>query len=194
MLQYKNMNEALKHLFKTLAPFEEDELDSVSSLFKPESLAKGEYFSKAGLISDRIAFVNKGLLRSFYDVKGKDTTTFFMNPGTVAVALISFLQMKPAIENIQAIEPSELLIIPKKDLLQLYKEDWKWQQVGRVLVETYYIKMEQRLIAMQSQTAQERYEILMHEFPEIIQTIPLHYIASYLGMSPETLSRVRKLI
>lgn len=188
------MNVELKDLLKSLAPFNELELEEAAPYFTVETLPKNSYFSKAGSISDRIGFVTDGLLRSFYNLKGKETTTFFVVPGALAIAMISFLQMKPAIENIQAIEDSEIIVIHKKDLLGLYEENWKWQQVGRVLIETYYINMEQRLIAMQSQTAQERYEHFMQQFPELIQSVQLYHIASFLGMSPETLSRIRKLI
>ena len=186
------MDKALKNLFKSLAPFTEEELDSASPLFYSKTYCKNEFFSKAGIISDKIGFVRIGLFRSFYHIKGKETTTFFQVPGTVVAALLSFLSMKPAIENIQALEDSELVIIRKSDLLHLYNENWKWQQVGRILIESYYVKMEQRLIAMQSLSAQARYRDFLEEFPELIQSVPLYYIASFLGMSPETLSRIRK--
>jgi len=186
------MNEALKNLLQSLAPFSKKELDVVQHLFTTVILQKDEYFCKAGRISDRIGFVQGGLLRSYFTIKEKETTTFFQTPGSLAAALLSFLQMKPALENIQALEHSELIVISKKDLLNLYNEDWKWQQVGRIAIEQYYIKMEQRLIILQSQSAQDRYEYFLKEYPELIQSVPLYYIASFLGMSPETLSRIRK--
>ncbi len=186
------MNEALKNLFKSLAPFSEEDLETASPFFKIEAFQKNEYFSKAGRISDRIGFVGSGLFHSFYTIKGKETTTYFQPPGTLATALASFLQMKPALENIQALETSELIVIDRKDLLNLYDENWKWQQVGRVITEQYYIIMEKRLIALQSQSAQERYENFLLEYPELLKSVPLYYIASFLGISPETLSRIRK--
>lgn len=186
------MNEALKNLFQSLAPFDDKELIAVTDYFEQRHIAKNAYFSKAGLISDQIGFVTKGLMRSFYTIKSKETTTFFLTPGEVAVALLSFIKMQPAIENIQALEDSELLVINRKNLHTLYSNNWKWQQVGRVLIENYYVEMEQRSIALQSQTAQERYVQFLHNYPEIIKKVPLHFIASFLGMSPETLSRVRK--
>lgn len=175
-----------------MAPFTEEELDDALLSFKTETIQKGDFFSKAGRISDRIGFVNSGLLRSFYTIKEKETTTYFQLPGMLATALISFLQMKPALENIQALETSELIIIDRKDLLDLYNENWKWQQVGRIFIEQYYVKMEERMISLQSQSAQERYETFLKDFPELIQSVPLYYIASFLGISPETLSRIRK--
>ncbi len=187
------MNEYLKQLFKLLAPFTEEELEIAQPFFRYEIIRKNEFFSKAGRISDRIGFVNSGLLRSFYTIKGKETTTYFQMHGTIATALASFLQMKPAIENIQALEISELIVINRKDLFSLYNENWKWQQVGRILTEQYYVKMEERTIALQSQSALERYENFLHDFPELIQMVPLYYIASFLGMTPETLSRTRKM-
>lgn len=186
------MNEALKNLLQSLAPFSDEELYSASNYFTNEVLKKDDYFSKAGRISDRIAFVSTGLLRSFYTIKEKETTTFFQMPGALAAALPSFLQMKPALENIQALEQSELIVINRKDLFKLYDQDWKWQQVGRVLIEHYYVRMEERLIIFQSQPAQNRYEYFLKEYPELIKSVPLYYIASFLGMSPETLSRIRK--
>ncbi len=174
-----------------LAPFTEKELNEAGTCFKTETLKKGDFFSKAGRISDRMGFVKSGLLRSFYTIKGKETTTFFQIQGSIAVALPSFLKMKPAIENIQALETTELIIITRKDLQKLYNENWKWQQVGRIFIEQYYIKMEERTVALQSQSAQELYDSFLIEFPELIKKVPLYYIASFLGISPETLSRIR---
>lgn len=188
------MNEALKILFLSLAPFENNELNEVTNCFESRVIEKNAYFSKAGIISDYIGFVTKGLLRSFYTIKDKETTSFFLTSGAVAAALLSFIKQQPAIENIQALETSEMLVINRKDLHKLYENNWKWQQVGRVLIENYYVNMEHRTITLQSQTAHERYAQFLNDYPEIIKKVPLHYIASYLGMSPETLSRVRKAI
>ncbi len=186
------MSNELIGMFKSLAPFDDDELQKALPLFKSESLRKGDFFSKTGRISDRVGFVESGLLRSYFDIKGKETTTFFLQPGSVAAALLSFLRMKPAVENIQAITDSELIYIKRKDLFSLYQENWKWQQVGRVVVETYYVEMEQRSISLQTQSAHERYLRFIKEFPEVIKTVPLNQIASFLGVSSETLSRIRK--
>lgn len=188
------MNEGLKTLFKSLAPFDDKELSEASQYLEYQTIPRNGYFSKAGITSNYIGFVSSGLLRSFYTVKDKETTTFFLNSGTVAAALLSFVRQQPAIENIQALEDSELLVIHRKNLYTLYHENWKWQQVGRVLVENYYVTMEQRSITLLSQSAKERYCQFLNDYPQLIKTVPLHYIASYLGMSPETLSRVRKTI
>ncbi len=187
------MLDALKPFMLSLAPFDQSDFERALPYFKTEELRKGDYFSKAGRVSDRLGFVVDGLLRSFYSIKDKETTTFFLTENSVAVALLSFLQNKPAIENIQALQDSTLITVKRKDLETLYQEDWKWQQAGRVLIENYYIKMEQRSISLQSQSAHERYTEFFYEFPEVIKTVPLHYIASFLGISPETLSRVRKI-
>lgn len=185
------MNENLKNMFLSLASFSEKELEEAGHFFKNEHIRKNEYFSKQGGFSDRIGFVESGLLRSFYIIKGKETTTFFLLPGSVAAALRSFLHMKPAIENIQAIVDSELIVINRKDLFRLYEGNWKWQQVGRVIIENSYIEMEQRSISLQSMSAQERYAQLLQQSPEIVKHVPLHHIASFLGITPETLSRIR---
>lgn len=175
----------------SLASFTEQELEEAGPFFKNEHIRKNEYFSKEGGFSDRIGFVESGLLRSFYTIKEKETTTFFLFPGSVAAALRSFLRMKPAIENIQAIIDSELIVINRKYLFRLYEGNWKWQQVGRVIIENSYIEMEQRSILLQSMSAQERYAQLLQQSPEIIKYVPLHHIASFLGITPETLSRIR---
>ena len=188
------MDDAFIKLFRSLAPFNDTEIAEASTCFDTELVRKDEYFCKAGRICDKMGFVRSGLLRSFYTINGKETTTFFQTPGSVATALASFLRRKPALENIQAMEDSELVVISRENLLRLYNDNWKWQQVGRSFIEEYYINMELRMISLQSQSALERYKKFLKEYPQLIQTVPLYYIASYLGMSPETLSRMRKTI
>ncbi len=185
------MSENFKNMLLSLAPFTEQELEEAFLFFKPELIRKNEFFSRAGGFSDRIGFVERGLLRSFHTIKEKEITTFFLLSGSIAAALRSFSHMKPAIENIQAIIDSELIVINRKNLFRLYEANWKWQQVGRVIIENAYIDMEERSIAFQSMSAQERYIKLLQQSPSIIKYVPLHHIASFLGISPETLSRIR---
>ena len=184
--------EALKSLLRSLAPFSVEELEEATEYFYPESLEKSDHFCRTGRIADRIAYVCKGVLRSYYIVNNRETTTFFQLPGSIAVALPSFLQMSPSNENIEALENSDLLVIHREDLYNLYEENWKWQQVGRILMEQYYIQLEHHMISLQSESANERYKRLAAHSPEVLQSVQLQYIASYLGISPETLSRIRK--
>ncbi len=186
------MYDSLQHMMVSLAPFTKEELETSLQYFERRVLSRNEFFNKAGRISDRLAYVDKGLLRSFYGLKGKETTTFFQLPGSIAVDLKSFVQLTPSIENIQAVDDSELLVIRRKDLYTLYNENWKWLQTGRILVEQAYFDMEKRSISLQIESAQDRYEQFLSEFPEVIRKVPLHQIASFLGISPETLSRIRK--
>ncbi|UBM61099.1 Crp/Fnr family transcriptional regulator [Candidatus Sulfidibacterium hydrothermale] len=179
-------------LLKSAAPFTNQELEDAFRLFREETIRKNGFISKEGLICDRLAFIRSGLMRSFFNIKGKETTTYFLGPGSIAVAMSSFIEMKPAFENIQAIEDSQVYILSKEDLESLYRKSWKWQQTGRVIMEQYYVIMEKRSIALQTLSAKERYDELMKEHPGLLLKVPLHYVASYLGISPETLSRIRR--
>lgn len=187
------MNDSFFEFIMSLAPFSEIELNNAKDLFKILILQKNEFFVKAGHYSDRIAFVQSGLLRSFFTTKEKEVTTFFALHGSVCLDAHSFFGLKQSQESIQALMKSELLVINREDLYSLYEENWKWQQVGRLLVEKYFVASEERTIALQSQTAHELYEQFVAEFPDVVQMVPQHYIASYLGITPETLSRVRHI-
>jgi CRP-like cAMP-binding protein len=185
------MNDIFIEFLKNLAPFSEVELKQALPFFKTVTIKKNDFFLKAGHLSDRIGFVKSGFLRSFIDMKNKETTIFFALPGSIILDLHSYLQNKPCRESIQALEYTELEIISKNDLYFLYNGNWKWQQVGRLLLEFYFITTEERAINLQCLTASELYEKFIVEYPEVIKTVPLNYIASYLGITPETLSRVR---
>jgi CRP-like cAMP-binding protein len=176
-----------------LAPFSDIELNNAMTFFEVIILQKNDFFVKAGHFSDRIAFVQSGLLRSFFTTKEKEITTFFALPGSVCLDAHSFFGLKQSQEYIQALMKSELLVINRKDLYSLYEKNWKWQQVGRLLIEKYFVASEKRTIALQNQTAHELYEQFVADFQDVVQMVPQHFIASYLGITPETLCRVRHL-
>ena len=186
------MDEDLKIFLQAIAPFDEAELEKAAVHFNYQLIKKCNFFLKAGHYSDRIGFVRSGLLRSYFTANNKETTTFFASPGTIVVDLHSFLQEIPSIESIHALEDTEVLYIKRKPLYFLYHEDWKWQQVGRVLMETYFIASEERTIRLQNKTARELYQNFVELHPEVLRSASLSHIASYLGMTPETLSRIRK--
>lgn len=180
------------NVLKTLAPFTEKELSTAGRFFSVEEIKKNEYFLKEEQLTGKIGFVVSGLFRCYHNIKNKEITTEFLLPGSIAAGMLSFLSDEPQRENIIALKNTLLTTITREDLFKLYAKSWKWQQMGRILAEYNYIRIEKRSICLQTLNARERLDELRKEMPELFnKRVPLQYIASYLGMSPETYSRIR---
>lgn len=136
-------------------------------------------------------FIKKGLLRGYYFSEEKEITNWFAQEGEFATCFYSFIAQKPSFETIQAIEDAELIQIPFTELQSLYAQFPETERLGRVITETYYIKLEERLLSLQFKSAKERYLNLIESKPSFIKRAPLGQIAGYLGISQETLSRMR---
>lgn len=187
------MKEKLNQIIKSTISISDDDIEFMLSLFKPLNLDKEAFFLKIGKKCNQVAFVKSGILRIYYpNDKGEETTCYFTLPNEFVTSFSSFTTGNPSIENIQAILPTELLVIDKEDLEMLYKKIPSTQEFGRKAAENIAIIMEKRISLFLNNTAEERYQFLMKHNPVLIQTVPLQYLASYLGITPQHLSRLRK--
>jgi CRP-like cAMP-binding protein len=155
------------------------------------AVKKGDFLVKAGEVCDSIYFIRKGVLRGFITEDDKDITTWLTIENEVVATITGFLLQKPTMENIQAIEDCELLAIRWEDLDRLYIKYPSFNIVGRKLTEQYYMYAENRAYITRLHDAEKKYEILMQLYAHLLNRIPLKYIASFLGITIETLSRVR---
>jgi CRP-like cAMP-binding protein len=177
----------------TIVPITDRDFEKSSASFKPLTLNKGDYFVKSGDICKQAAYINTGILRTFYiNEKGEDITYCFCTENNLTASFKSFVSQTESSLSIQALEPTELLTIDHTDLHQLYSAFPVWQNIGRILVEKEYMVMEKYASTLNSETAKEKYLRLLQEQPSIIQRAAIQHIASYLGVSRETLSRIRK--
>lgn len=171
------------------------EVDKSLSLFVPETLRTKEYFLKQGKISDKIGFLESGIIRSFfYDENGNDITTHFFQPGQVVISMKSFNSQIPTKENIITLEECKLLVITYSKMMELYEEIPVWREIAKTVDEIKYNDLNNRSIQLQTLSALERYQLFCEKNPLIIKTVPLRYIASFLGIDIATLSRIRKKI
>lgn len=169
------------------------EKSTIEKAFKTVEVPKGDTWVKQGKICDQVAYVVSGNLRNYWiDDLGNEITCFFVVPDNFTSAFTSFLTNTPAKENISALEDTELRVISKKALEDLSDLFPKLHIFRRVIAENLFILMERRIAMLQSQSAQERYESMLKENPEIILRVPLQYTASFLGITPQHLSRLRK--
>jgi CRP-like cAMP-binding protein len=187
------MNTSLRQTIQNTVTISETDLDFTLSLFKPLALKKNDYFLEIGKKCNQVAFIKSGMLRIFYpNNKGDDTTCYFSLPKEFVTSFSSFTTGNPSIESIQAILPTELFVIDKQDLEILYEKIPATQEFGRKAAENLSIIMEKRISLFLNNSAEERYQFLLKHNPILIQTVPLQYLASYLGISPQHLSRLRK--
>ncbi|WNJ16857.1 Crp/Fnr family transcriptional regulator [Pontibacter sp. G13] len=177
---------------RSFVDFPDDELEEVLAHFQPRTLPKGAYLCRQGQVCGEISFIQRGFLRSFYLIHDQDVTRFILTKGVFATALTSFVTQTPSSENLQAITNTELWTISHRDLYRLYDRFPRMERLGRLAIERSHILLEERVLTLLSLTAEERYRNLSDERPELLQEVPLHYIASLLGVKPETLSRIRK--
>lgn len=171
------------------------EKEICKSLFSPKKLRKRQYILQQDDICKNLVFVEKGILRSYsVDDKGNEHILQFALEGWWIADIYSFLTGEPAEYNIDAIEDSELLQISKSALDELYERVPKFERYFRILTQSNMIATQRRLTATLSANADEKYLKLLSAYPNIVARVPQHMIASYLGITPETLSRVRKRI
>ncbi|MBL7843524.1 MAG: Crp/Fnr family transcriptional regulator [Cyclobacteriaceae bacterium] len=169
--------------------------DSLKKYFSARDLTAGEYFVKEGETSKTIAFVNSGFLLSYQiDHKGEEVATTFFTPDNFCGSFYSFYEQKPSFENIVALTKVSLQVIHFETLHDLFKDSFEANGYGRKMIEQVCIQKDIRISKMLKLDAKNRYLWFMESYPEILMQVPLKFIASYLGMSPETLSRVRREI
>jgi len=167
-------------------------LELFCSKLLPKHLSKKEYLVRQGETCRHIAFINEGLMRLYYDIEGEEYVRQFHFERSFCSEYQSFLTEKPAQMSLQALEDCELLIMSHTDLHALFRLSKEFERIGRVLAEQSFIFVSQRFASMLLESPEERYQILVRERPKVVQRVPQYMIASYLGITPEALSRIRK--
>ncbi len=165
---------------------------SILAKCKIETLSKDHLLLKEGLIAHRLFFIHDGAARTFYFHEGKDVTSWIYREGHLMTSWGSFYARTPSHENIELVEDSIIYSITHDDLHQLFAEHSKMQQFGLIMIEEQMVYLDYFYKGFMFMTAKEKYDLLLSIFPDITQRINLGHIASFLGISQETLSRIRK--
>jgi CRP-like cAMP-binding protein len=187
------MFEVLFQKFDEHIQLTEEEKQLCKTFFTPKKLRKRQYILQEGDVCKYVAFVEKGMLRSYtIDEKGNEHIMQFAFEGWWISDHYSFLTGEPAVYNIDALEDSELLLISKQAEEKMLQKIPKFGKYFRILLQNSLIATQRRLISSLSQNAEERYNQLISVCPTIPQRVPQHMMASFLGITPETLSRIRK--
>lgn len=161
-------------------------------LLHPVTFNTGGHLARSGSISTAIYFITSGIVRVFTTHPDKEVCLDFAFAGQFSTAYASFITQSPSIVTLEAITPVTGFAFYYNDLKALYAESHAAEHTGRLLAEYQYLRKYQRELSFLQYTAQERYVQLLEEYPHIVQQIPVKYIASYLGVEPESLSRIRK--
>ncbi len=179
--------------FQKKTPLTEEEEHQIARFLTLKKLRKKQYLLQEGDICKDIAFIEKGSLRAYsVDDKGNEHIIQFGLEGWVISDLYSFLTGEPATYNIDVIEDAELVLISKSAHEELLNTAPKYETFTRLNITGAYLAMQKRLTSIISSPSEERYENFITLYPNIVQRVPQHMIASYMGLTPETLSRVRK--
>jgi len=180
----------IKHLSSIISiskPLEEE----INAISKKIKLPKGHTLININERCENLFFVEKGLLRGYYFDEDKEITNWFSQETEFATCFYSFIANKPAFEIIQTLEDCELIQLTYASLQNLYIKFPETERIGRIITENYYIKLEERILNLQFKSAKERYQKLASSKPSLLQRASLGQIASYLGITQETLSRIR---
>jgi CRP-like cAMP-binding protein len=181
----------LFNFLNSIRPLSDELVQHLSKVLKTKTFPKKTLLLKAGQVCQNMYFIESGLVRCFY-IKGEnEVCSWFMKEGDMIISVQSFFYQQESYESIQALEDLKVHYISFADLQFIYRELPELNFIGRILTEKYYALSEQRLYSLRMQRAQERYEYLVQHSSELILRVPSNYIASYLGITKETLSRVR---
>lgn len=187
------MNSDLKIFLSQYASFTEAESESIASKFIIKRVKKNDYLLRQGDTCKDIVFLREGCLRLYYLKDDVEVSVWFAFPKSSAIEIYSFISESPSNYFIQAIEDSEVLYLSKTELTELYRQQPKMQEMMRRFWEDVILNLLKRFTALQTDSAEKRYLELLKK-PDYLETVPQKYLASFIGVTPTSLSRIRKQI
>ena len=188
------MKEQLSDGIKSFIRLESHETDLLEELFKERFIKKGDFFLGEGQVCKYAGFIVKGLMRYYINHDGEDRTYDFANENNFVCNYESFIPKTPSTKIIQALEDCEILQISYEDLQILYKSIEEGERLGRLVIEQVFIQTLQALTSFYTDAPEYRYEKFIQKHPDLQQRISQYHIASYVGVKPQSLSRIRKRI
>lgn len=187
------MNTPLKNFISQYVSLSGAELDDITHRFKSKMVKKNSFLLNQGEVCRNLVFVQKGCLRLYYLEEDIEVSVWFAFPHSSAIEMYSFISGRPSNYFLQAIEDSEVLYLSKTELNKLYQSQPKMQELIRKFWEDVILNLISRFTALQTNSAEKRYLDLLNK-PAYLATIPQKYLASFIGVTPTSLSRIRKQI
>ena len=186
---------SLFDFFKQILPLKKDDKDQLRAIVRQRSIRKRQFILQEDDVCKHYTFVVSGCFRMFsVDKKGVEHNIQFAAENEWISDIGRFFSEKPSKLFIEAIESSTVLQIEKKDLLKLYTDSLRFNRNFRVIIENKYVELQNRVLQNISSTAEERYTAFIEQYPHLSNRLPSTQIASYLGVTPEFLSKVRKTL
>jgi CRP-like cAMP-binding protein len=185
--------EQIRQVMKQMINVSEDELNGFLDKAITKNFKRQEILSRPNAVPNDIFFINKGIIRvSLTDNEGTDHTIHFAIENQFIADYSNFIQKQPSIYSLQTLEETEVVILPRSVIEWGYKNLTDGQKMGRLIAEYYFIYQDNRIKNLYLRTPKERYDSITEVFPNIHNRVPQHMIASYLGITPIHLSRLKK--
>jgi CRP-like cAMP-binding protein len=184
----------LKNYLNQIAPVSNDIFEIAQTYFQPLLLKKGNKLVEQGNTCKHVAFIIDGIIRTYYLKEDKETTLCFCSSNKITSCISSFITQQPSRYSLEAITDSYLLILSHYNLMKLYELNQYWIILAKKIMEKEYSLLEDHIALVNDLPAREKYFEILSKQPEIIQKVPLKHLASYLKISPETVSRIRSQI
>ena len=188
----QNEYKALYSFVKQFIEITDDEWKIHQDALSRKFLKKGEFLLTEGQVCDYVSFVNHGYFRVYIHLHEEEVTNFFVFENNYSSDYASFLLRQPSIENIIAMEDAEVLQLSYRNLQMLYEKSLKWERFGRLMAEYSFLAAVDRAKYLQMHSPEDLYLKLLKDSPQLMERVPQLYIASFMGITPESLSRIRK--
>jgi CRP-like cAMP-binding protein len=188
-----HLNPFIDYLLKK-APLSAGEIELMKRLLSVKAYKKGTVLLAEGEVSQAFYFILEGCCRMYYLVDGREKNTHFYTEHQFVSSYESFVNQRPSNHFIDCLEACKLVIITAKQAAQMLSYSSGFEQLSRIFMEEELMLYQKMLFAYVGMNSEQRYQMLLEEYPDLIQRIPQYHLASYLGLAPETLSRVRQRI
>jgi len=175
-----------------IVTLEPNEIEFIKTAFKEIHFKKGDFFLKAGEINNRLGFIQKGLIRYLVYKNEEESTLEFSKEGEFVAEYQSLVQKSQSIQSIQTIEATTMLVMTSDNLQNLYNHTQNGNKIGRIVIEHRFNILVNQLMSIYMHGPDQRYLHFIKTYPELVQRIPQYHIASYVGVKPQSLSRIRK--